>query len=659
LRCSSSPDQPTPRSRDCEAGKVLLGDAGKPSAPTSVVGTTVVHDANGWRIDHHLANGDTVSRSSQYQVTDVSDAKHTAWTGTRQPNMKMMGAIGRDASGRMVYGEHLYRDNVEVMHMVAVCKATEAKVQPVADDDMQPVADAAPAPVAPAAPVAQMQTAPVQTAKAAEDDTAPIVAPVTPAPIKVPAPVKVVAPAGAPEIKITLPPNVALDSTSEGDLAAIKDVIETNATERGVYNTPVITTQVKLDSDKKALTMLTNALNAGLRLRPSWKMSHDELIAYIYQQEMRRFCFAQNNRMPYEPSMPGLSSFRPCTPKDDWVPQAQSTAVQSVAEYEERINRGLEPDKAWPINGWSGGDVVNNMPDLKAALKTDERAVTDAKANLAAFDNKAAKAVALEKTIEANIDNAAAAKDVAAAAEEKKVAEINAKEREEQAEADAKAHAEEASKQAEADKARAAEEQKAAEETSKINEAAAAKRAEAAAVRQKAADARKAAADALAKAKEEEERAAAQEQAAKESEDAVKRPSSPPPAAAPQGADYISIRQHNGNIFTDISVGGVAVEATVDTGASSLTLPVNVEQDLVAKGEADEGGVTMGSMADGRPTVAGVAIVHSIKIGSHVLHNVKAMVMPEGAPVLLGLPVLNKIGRFTVDAAAGRLTFNS
>jgi clan AA aspartic protease (TIGR02281 family) len=303
------------------------------------------------------------------------------------------------------------------------------------------------------------------------------------------------------------------------------------------------------------------------------------------------------------------------------------------------------------------------MPDLKAALKTDERAVADAKANLAAFDNKAAKAVALEKTIEANIDNAAAAKDVAAAGEEKKAAEINAKEREEIAEANAKAHAEEAAQQAEADKARAAEEQKAAEETSKINENAAAKRAEAAAVRQKAADARKAAADALAKAKEEEERAATTEKAAKDAEDAAKRPSTPPPAAmpqTPQGGDYLPIRQRNGNIFTNISIGGVTVEATVDTGAGSLTMPLSLAQQLVAKGEADEGGVTAGSLADGSQAVAGVVFVHSVTIGSHVVHNVTAMVMPdEHAPVLLGLPVLNKIGRFTVDAAAGRLTFNS
>jgi hypothetical protein len=310
-------------SLDCEATKVLLGDAGKPDAPTRVVGTTVIHDADGWKIDHHLANGDTASRSTQYQVTDVSDAKHTAWTGTRAPNLKMMGAIGRDASGQMVYGEHLYRANVEVMQTVAACKAAQPATQPVADDGMQPVADTtpAPAPVAPAAPVVQTQTAPVQTAKAAEDDTAPIVAPaptpavapVTPPPVKVPAPLKVVAPAPAPEIKITLPPDVAPDSTSDGDLAAVKDVIETNATERGVYNTPVITTQVKLDSDKKALTMLTNLLNAGLRLRPSWKMSHDELIAYIYQQEMRRLCFALNNRMSYEASVAIASHARPKT----------------------------------------------------------------------------------------------------------------------------------------------------------------------------------------------------------------------------------------------------------------------------------------------------------------------------------------------------------
>jgi hypothetical protein len=38
---------------------------------------------------------------------------------------------------------------------------------------------------------------------------------------------------------------------------------------------------------------------------------------------------------------------------------------------------------------------------------------------------------------------------------------------------------------------------------------------------------------------------------------------------------------------------------------------------------------------------------------------VEAAVMPEGSPALLGFPVLNEIAKLTIDASAGRVTFNA
>jgi predicted aspartyl protease len=46
-----------------------------------------------------------------------------------------------------------------------------------------------------------------------------------------------------------------------------------------------------------------------------------------------------------------------------------------------------------------------------------------------------------------------------------------------------------------------------------------------------------------------------------------------------------------------------------------------------------------------------------VTIGSHVLRDVRAGVAPDGTDMLLGLPVLNKIGRFTIDSVNHKLIF--
>jgi hypothetical protein len=41
----------------------------------------------------------------------------------------------------------------------------------------------------------------------------------------------------------------------------------------------------------------------------------------------------------------------------------------------------------------------------------------------------------------------------------------------------------------------------------------------------------------------------------------------------------------------------------------------------------------------------------------HTLHNVRATITPANAEMLLLFPVLNQIGRFTVDSANNKLIF--
>ena len=50
-------------------------------------------------------------------------------------------------------------------------------------------------------------------------------------------------------------------------------------------------------------------------------------------------------------------------------------------------------------------------------------------------------------------------------------------------------------------------------------------------------------------------------------------------------------------------------------------------------------------------------IISTLVVSSHALHDVEAGIAPQGADMLLGMSVLNRIGKFSADAAKGKLIF--
>ena len=95
----------------------------------------------------------------------------------------------------------------------------------------------------------------------------------------------------------------------------------------------------------------------------------------------------------------------------------------------------------------------------------------------------------------------------------------------------------------------------------------------------------------------------------------------------------------------------------VDTGSTSLTVNESLAQRLLARGLAQEGPQGIATLADGSQREQQNVIIDTVTIGSHVLHDVLAGVSPDGSDMLLGLSVLNKIGRFTIDGANHKLIF--
>jgi hypothetical protein len=50
-------------------------------------------------------------------------------------------------------------------------------------------------------------------------------------------------------------------------------------------------------------------------------------------------------------------------------------------------------------------------------------------------------------------------------------------------------------------------------------------------------------------------------------------------------------------------------------------------------------------------------IIHQIALGTHVATNVLAVINANDADMLLSLPALNQMGKFTIDTANSQLVF--
>src|SRR5208337_3277999 len=129
----------------------------------------------------------------------------------------------------------------------------------------------------------------------------------------------------------------------------------------------------------------------------------------------------------------------------------------------------------------------------------------------------------------------------------------------------------------------------------------------------------------------------------------------PPPAKPPISADSIPIYldRDGRSVHIDVGLGSVTKRMLIDTGATGVSIPESVADRLLLQREAVEAESAVVTLANGsKDRQRGVRIL-LISIGGHVLHDVYANVAPDSSEPLLGFPVLNQVGRFTIDTYAG------
>jgi len=90
-----------------------------------------------------------------------------------------------------------------------------------------------------------------------------------------------------------------------------------------------------------------------------------------------------------------------------------------------------------------------------------------------------------------------------------------------------------------------------------------------------------------------------------------------------------------------------------DSGVSDMSISPEVAATLIITGtieQTDFIGSQIYSFADGSTATSEVFILKEIKIGTHIIKNVRASIANSiNAPMLLGQSVLQRLGKFSID----------
>jgi clan AA aspartic protease (TIGR02281 family) len=139
---------------------------------------------------------------------------------------------------------------------------------------------------------------------------------------------------------------------------------------------------------------------------------------------------------------------------------------------------------------------------------------------------------------------------------------------------------------------------------------------------------------------------------------AAQNPAPQPPAAKPPRRNSVPITVYNERaVLIDVGLGRQVVNMMLDTGASTSAITDEVANALVRDGQARWLGTRTFKMADGSMTEALALVINEVRIGSHVVRDVEASVVPNGTMMLLGFPVVNQIGPFMINTRTRELVF--
>jgi len=141
-------------------------------------------------------------------------------------------------------------------------------------------------------------------------------------------------------------------------------------------------------------------------------------------------------------------------------------------------------------------------------------------------------------------------------------------------------------------------------------------------------------------------------------------PAPSPQAPAPQeslssGKSSVPIYTDRGGsvVMVDVLLGGQPLRMVLDTGATTCLVTEAIAARIVSSGQGSWGELVRVELADGSKVTQRSLIIHELRIGSHVVRNVRASVS-SSQEMLLAFPVVNSIAPFTIDTRTRELVFH-
>jgi clan AA aspartic protease (TIGR02281 family) len=125
---------------------------------------------------------------------------------------------------------------------------------------------------------------------------------------------------------------------------------------------------------------------------------------------------------------------------------------------------------------------------------------------------------------------------------------------------------------------------------------------------------------------------------------------------SPDGKTIVPLEPLNGIYVVPAVINGVmTLKFAVDTGASDVALPADIVASLVKAGfieQADFLGEQTYRIADGSTRSSQTFRIRSLQVGNMVIEDVRASVLPEKAPLLLGQSFLRRLKSWSMDTTA-------
>jgi clan AA aspartic protease (TIGR02281 family) len=134
-------------------------------------------------------------------------------------------------------------------------------------------------------------------------------------------------------------------------------------------------------------------------------------------------------------------------------------------------------------------------------------------------------------------------------------------------------------------------------------------------------------------------------------------PSAPAAKSSPKQAEAALTSDDGGKSnFLTVGLGAnYASQMLFDTGATAMSVTERAANTLIAHGLASEGEPIDVSLADGSHKMTRVITINHVTIAGMTVDDVRSFVVPDGGMQLLGMGVLSRFGKFSIDLPNGKL----